>query len=177
MYRKYLKYMQKITVHKITIFSFLLGIGIILHFLEMYISIPVGGYMMKPGISNIVVLLCIYLLSFRDAIFLAFSRGLLSGLFEPTINGITVCITFGGIILSLLFMGLVYLIRPQRIVYISIAGAIAHNIGQLIVVLFFIPDKYLLYYLPLLIISGFFGGFITGWIVTLSLPKIKQPVT
>jgi hypothetical protein len=44
------------------------------------------------------------------------------------------------------------------------------------VVLFFIPDKYLLYYLPLLVISGFFGGFITGWIVTIALPKINQPV-
>jgi len=74
-------------------------------------------------------------------------------------------------------MGIVYAIRSQNIVIISIAGAIAHNIGQLIVVLVFIPNKYLLYYVPLLIISGFFGGLITGWIVTLSLPKIQQPVT
>ncbi|MDD4028249.1 MAG: Gx transporter family protein [Caldisericia bacterium] len=169
--------MQKITVRKITTFSFLLGIGIILHVFEIYISVPIGGYMLKPGISNIVVLLCMYLLSFHDAVFLAFSRGLLSGLFEPSLNGITICITFGGIVLSLIGMGFFHMLRSQRIVTISIAGAIAHNIGQLIVVLFFIPDKYLLYYLPLLIISGFFGGLITGWIVTLSLPKIKQPVT
>jgi heptaprenyl diphosphate synthase len=169
--------MQKITVRKLTIFALLLGIGIILHFLEIYISIPVGGYMIKPGIANVVVLFCMYLCSFQDAAFLALTRVLLSALFEPSITIITICISLGGVVLSLLCMGVVYAIRSQNIVIISIAGAIAHNIGQLIVVLVFIPNKYLLYYVPLLIISGFFGGLITGWIVTLSLPKIQQPVT
>ncbi len=169
--------MQRTTVHRVTFFSLLLGIGIILHVLESYISIPIGGYLLKPGISNIVVLFCIYLLSFRDAILLSISRGILSGLFEPSVNAVTLCITFGGIVLSLLGMYIVMIVSSKKIVHMSIVGAIAHNIGQLMVVLFFIPDKYLLYYLPLLIVSGFFGGFITGWIVTIALPKINQPVT
>lgn len=170
-------FMQRTTVHRITFFSLLLGIGLILHFFESTISIPIGGYLLKPGISNIVVLFCIYLLSFRDAVFLSVSRGILSGLFEPSVNVVTICITFGGIMLSLLGMYIVNLLSSKKIIHMSIVGAIAHNIGQLMVVLFFIPDKYLLYYLPLLIISGFFGGFITGWIVTIALPKINQPVT
>lgn len=168
--------MQKTTVHRITFFALLLSIGIILHFLESYISIPIGGYLLKPGISNIVVLFCIYLLSFRDAVFLSFSRGILSFLFEPSINAVTISITFGGILLSLAGMYIIMVLSPKNIIHISVVGGITHNIGQLMVVLFFIPDKYLLYYLPLLVISGFFGGFITGWIVTIALPKINQPV-
>ncbi len=169
--------MQRTTVHRFTFFALLLGIGVILHFLESYISIPIGGYLLKPGISNIVVLFCIYLLSFRDAVFLSLSRAILSGLFEPSINAVTICIAFGGILLSLAGMYIIVALSPKKIINMSIVGAIAHNIGQLLIVLFFIPDKYLLYYVPLLIISGFFGGFITGWIVTIALPKINQTVT
>jgi heptaprenyl diphosphate synthase len=123
-------------------------------------------------LKNIVVLFAIYSLGIKEAIFLSITRGFLSALFEPSINVISVSISFGGIVLSLIAMFFVYNINKNNILLISIFGAVFHNIGQLIVVLFFVDIEYLLYYLPLLITSGFFGGYITGWITELTVKKL-----
>ncbi|MCK5847792.1 MAG: Gx transporter family protein [Caldisericia bacterium] len=160
------------TVRKVTLFSLLLSIGLILHFLEYYVSIPFFGFVLKPGLSNIVVLFSIYSLGFKESIVLAITRGLISAFFEPSNNIVSISISFGGITLSLLAMFLFYKLNKDNILLISIFGAIFHNIGQLIVVLFFVDIEYLLYYLPLLITSGFFGGYITGWIAKLTVKKL-----
>jgi len=166
--------MQKITIRNLTTFSLLLTIGIILHFLEIFISIPIGGFILKPGISNIVILLCLYYFGIKEAILLSICRSLLSALFEPSLNIISFAIGSGGIIVSLTSIILLFTYCKMNIKTISVIGAILHNIGQLIVVLFFIPCNYLLYYLPLIVVSGFFGGYITGWIAEISLQKINS---
>ncbi len=166
--------MQKITIRNLTTFSLLLTIGIILHFVEFYISIPIGGFVLKPGVSNIVILICLYYFGIKETILLAVSRILLSALFEPSINSMTIAISFGGVVLSLTAIILLFCYSRFNIKIISVIGAILHNIGQLIVVLFFIPCNYLLYYLPLIVVSGFFGGYITGWIAEVSLQKIDS---
>ena len=53
----------------------------------------------------------------------------------------------------------------EYIPLISVIGAIAHNIGQILVAVFLINSTKIMYYLPILIISGIITGFFTGYIV------------
>ena len=45
---------------------------------------------------------------------------------------------------------------------ISVAGGVSHNIGQLIVAALIVENKSLLYYAPVLIISGVITGVLIG---------------
>ena len=45
---------------------------------------------------------------------------------------------------------------------VSVAGGVMHNVGQLIVAAFMVETAALLYYLPVLLISGCIAGIVIG---------------
>ena len=54
---------------------------------------------------------------------------------------------------------------------LSISGAVFHNIGQLVAVSLIYTNFYLLYYFPVLLVSGIVAG-----IATAALLKVIMPV-
>ena len=46
--------------------------------------------------------------------------------------------------------------------FVSVGGAIAHNIGQIIIAMILFQTTSVLYYLPVLILSGVITGVFTG---------------
>jgi heptaprenyl diphosphate synthase len=61
------------------------------------------------------------------------------------------------------------------IIGVSIAGAVSHNIGQLLAVrLILIREDEIFYLTPLLIIMGMITGIITGYIAYLVVSRIKN---
>ena len=67
----------------------------------------------------------------------------------------------GGIV-SFVIMILIRKIKGFSIVGVSIAGGVAHNIGQLIVASLVVENLKLIYYLPVLMIAGTLTGMLIG---------------
>ena len=45
---------------------------------------------------------------------------------------------------------------------VSVAGGVGHNIGQIIVAMLVLKTKLIVYYLPVLIVSGTIAGIVVG---------------
>jgi heptaprenyl diphosphate synthase len=78
--------------------------------------------------------------------------------------------SLAGAALSLLVMAIMEWSKLFNLITISTAGGIAHNIGQLMVSCFVFSNIKLLYYGPVLVLSGLITGLIIG-IVSLEILK------
>lgn len=57
---------------------------------------------------------------------------------------------------------------------LSIAGAVFHNVGQLVMSYFLINSSFVYYYLPVMVISGIIMGLATGVVLKVILPYMKK---
>ncbi len=167
-----MKLEEKKTFHFIIIALFLC-IGVVLHYFESWLSIPIGGYMLKVGISNIVVLIAIFLFGDLDGLFLSLVKIPLSMLLEPQFTAVTFFISLGGALLSIALMLLSKRFLNTGIIITSCIGGIFHNIGQLLVVLIIIKTFILIWYLPFLLVIGIFTGYLTGIVASFLVEKFN----
>ena len=61
-----------------------------------------------------------------------------------------------------------------NVITVSVLGGIFHNIGQIIVAAIVVATVELLYYLPVLIISGTISGILIGLIGGIVVKKLEQ---
>lgn len=134
------------------------------------LPLPVPG--IKFGLSNIAVMFALFFLTKSQAYTIAILKALFVFITRGIIAGI---LSFSGGILSLTIMLLLMLIFRQRISYlvISIFGAVAHNIGQFIIVAFIYAGIYLLAYIPVLMVSGVAAGIVTATLLRFILPALR----
>jgi heptaprenyl diphosphate synthase len=64
----------------------------------------------------------------------------------------------------------------EKISYLilSIAGAVFHNIGQLIAVSIVYTNLYLMYFMPVLLVTGVLAGIITSVLLNVIRPAFKR---
>lgn len=132
---------------------------------------------MKLGLTNLVVMVALYRLGLGEAVFINMIRILLVGLtFGNTFS--IACSLAGG----LLSGGIMILMKKSgrfRMITVSLAGGVLHNIGQILIVMLLLHTKAVLYYLPMLWISGILAGCAVGILcehVVKRLPEIKTVV-
>ena len=126
----------------------------------------------KPGLANIVVMFCAFSigrshavsLNVLKSIFVLITRGPVAGL-----------LSLGGGLLSVV---IIILFKKSKMSYsiISVIAACAHNLGQLATAAILLSTLYVLYYLPLLVISSIIMGLLTGTLLKLlmSIPNNFQ---
>ncbi len=56
---------------------------------------------------------------------------------------------------------------------VSVAGGVSHNIGQIIAAVLIMETNAILYYLPVLLITGTFTGIIIGIVAAMVLKRLK----
>lgn len=141
--------------------------------LAALVALPPG---VKLGLANIVTMFALFFLGKK----VAFSLTIAKGLFVLITRGFTSgVLSISGGILSICVIILLSAIFKDKISYLllSIAGAVFHNIGQLIALIVILDNnKYTLYYLPVLIISGLVMGTITGVLLKSLLPVLAYPL-
>lgn len=149
-------------VKKMTMIGMLTAIAIVLSYLESFIpSIGIPGF--KLGLANIVILLVIYELGVKEAIFVDLVRVYIASLLRGNIFQIGFLMSLSGAILSLIIMVIIKLIfKKFSIIGVSIFGAIFHSFGQIIVAAIFLYTVGAFYYLPVLIIISLGTGILTG---------------
>ncbi|HHW54788.1 MAG: Gx transporter family protein [bacterium] len=155
--------------------SLLVAVGIALHVFEAMLPVnvlPVPGA--KLGLANIVTLLTLVLLGYREALGVVLLRSLLASLIAGTFLTTTFYLSFAGALGSGLIMGLLYHLSRGRLslVGISISGAVVHNVSQLLVAAQLIQQAGIFMYLPYLLLfalpTGYFNGLVVSYLLRYS---------
>lgn len=136
-------------------------------------SLPPG---VKLGLANIVTMFALFFLGKKVAFTLTAAKGIFVLITRGATAGI---LSISGGILSICIIIVLTLIFRDKISYLllSIVGAVFHNIGQLIALIVILSNnKYTIYYLPVLIISGLIMGTITGILLKTLMPVLSYPL-
>ena len=116
----------------------------------------------KLGLANIITLLAIFTLPYKDSFKVVWMRLLISTLLGGTLS--TFLYSFAGAFLSYGGMLLVRLLGPKRVsmIGISATGGILHNVGQLAMASLIAQSFSVMLYLPILSVTGIFSGIAVG---------------
>jgi heptaprenyl diphosphate synthase len=145
---------------KIAVFALCVALAFVLSFLETLIPTNIGVPGVKIGLANMVVLAALYLLDKRAAFAISMIRILISGLLFSGV--FSLLYSFTGGILSFLVMLLAMKSEKLSILGVSVLGGAVHNIGQIIVAAIVMQTPRIVYYLPVLLISGALAGIVVG---------------
>lgn len=164
---------QKTNPFNIALMGLLFALSLVLTYVEYLIPLPaVLPPGVKLGLSNIVTMYCLFFLGRRSTFTIVFLK---SG-FVFLIRGFTAFLmSLSGGILSTLVMMLLLMLSSANLSYvvISIAGAITHNIGQIIIASFLMGTWLVIAYLPILLVSGVIMGSITGALLKIVMPAFN----
>ncbi len=148
--------------------------GILISFLESFIPIPIPIPGVKLGLGNIVTMIAIAFLGWRDVFFIVTIRCFVVAILT---RGVTMLpFSLSGGIFSALVMILLYkkFFKFFRIKGISMAGAIVHSTAQLVVASLLLGELVVMYYLPVLLVSSVITGFITGSVTQIAIEELKK---
>lgn len=140
----------------------LTGLALILGYLESLIPIIAGIPGIKLGLANLVVILAIYELGYKEAFLLSVTRIFLSGFLFG--NLAMILYSLAGGMLSLGIMEAAKKNGRFSVCGISIFGGVFHNIGQLAMAAVLVENTAVFHYFPVLCISGVVMGFLVGFL-------------
>lgn len=146
--------------NKIAYWGVFLALALVCSYVESLIPISFGIPGVKLGLTNIVVILMLYTIGAKDAILISVLRIILAGFMFG--NAFSIIYSLAGGILSFVVMLLLKNTGKFKILSISTAGGISHNVGQLIVAALVVENYNILFYVPVLIIAGIITGFLIG---------------
>lgn len=159
---------------KLAHMSLLIAYSLILYIIESYIPNPLIALFpgAKLGLTNIITLVSLSLLGFKDTFIIITVRVILSSIFAGPISYLLFSIS--GAYLSLLGMSLCLNIKGFSMVGVSILGAICHNIGQLIVASLIIESGLIFTYLPYMLIASIPTGVFVGMVSNFTTNKLSK---
>lgn len=159
------------STQKTAYFGAMLGLAIICGYVEMLIPFDFGVPGIKLGLANIVALVILYKNGFLPALAVNIARVLLVGILFGNAMGIAYALCGG--ILSLIVMCILKKAPVFSTVGVSVAGAAAHNIGQLSAALPIIGLKAVIFYLPFLLLAAVVTGFLVGLGAALIIKRVR----
>lgn len=140
-------------------YGILITLALILSYVEARIPISFVIPGIKLGLTNVLVLVVLYMNDWKRAIGVNVLRIILVGFLFG--NGISIIYSLAGGLLSGGIMILMKYTGKFNIVSVSICGGIFHNIGQIIVAIIFLQTKMIAWYLFVL----WFGGIVSGTVI------------
>jgi heptaprenyl diphosphate synthase len=158
---------------QVALSGLLFALAMALSFMEGMLVIPGLLPGMKLGLANIVVMYALFFMGPTQALIL----DLLKALFTFLVSGWTAgFLSLCGGLLSLLVMCLLYYVLPVRPTWfiLSVSGALAHNIGQLLGASVILSSRLSLYYAPVMLVLGLVMGALTALTLRALLPALSR---
>lgn len=165
-----MKKMKKVS--KLTTLALFVSLAMILSFIEHQIPPLVAIPGIKLGLPNVAIVFVLYGIGEKEAVAVSLVRiFLVSVLFGSVMS---LMYSVAGAVLSLTVMILLKKSRRFSCVTVSVTGGVCHNIGQIIVACFVTKTAELVYYLPVLLISGVVAGVLIGLISGIVLKRMEK---
>ena len=125
----------------------------------------------KIGLANIAVIFTLYKFNFKSASTVSLMRVFISFLLFGSV--LSLAYSFAGAFVSITVMAILKHSGKFSVVGVSVAGAISHNVAQIIVAAFILGTSEIIFYLPVLVISAVISGIFIGISGALLVKKIK----
>ena len=147
--------------NRLTRLALLTTIALIIFTVEAQIPVPVPFPGVKLGLANVVTVYAAFTMLPGETLMILLARIILGSLF--TGNMLAMLYSLGGGALCILVtLPLARLLAQDQMWIASIAGAVFHNLGQIIVAALVMKTAAVFVYLPPLLISGVITGTFTG---------------
>ena len=144
---------------RVALSGLLIAMMLVLGYVESLI--PAGSVPgIKIGLSNGVLIFAIYMLDLPTAWILMVLKVLLSGLLFGGFT--TILYALAGGVLSMAVMTALSRVQGVHPITVSMAGGLAHNVGQVAVAMALFHTDQLLYYMAILMLVGLACGALTG---------------
>lgn len=160
MKQNYLDAARRGQAHKVAVWGLLVGVSLVLGYLESLIPFGVGVPGVKLGLCHVVTLFALYRMSTTAVWITGAVRVTLASLLFG--NAMVLLYSGAGMVCSLFFMLLLRKSKHFSTVGVSIAGGAAHNMGQMLCATALMQTAGLLWYLPVLLLAGTVSGTVTG---------------
>ncbi|AWB43237.1 heptaprenyl diphosphate synthase [Paenibacillus sp. CAA11] len=150
------------------------AVAVVLSIVESFVPMNMSVPGAKLGLANIMVLTCMYFLRGRDAFVMVVLKTLLTAFIFGTFSSFL--FSFLGALFSFGVMWVLLKLGKDRLslIGISVAGGLAHNIGQLTAAAIIIRSSVIFYYLPMLMLMGLVTGIGVGIAVRVLIPSLSK---
>lgn len=160
-------------VKRIGELALLTALALIIFVVELQLPplTPIPG--IKPGLANIVTVFAVYRYRAGEAALILLARIILGTLFSG--NMMAIMYSLAGGALCLLGMLLLKRVIPQKHMWLcSVFGAVLHNAGQVAVACIVTGTVQVVWYLPVLMLSGCIAGAFTGFCAQLVVSRLYK---
>lgn len=149
-------------IRRLTMLALCAAIALILSLVEMAIPSlsPVPG--VKIGLPNIMTLVVFYLYDRRSALAVLLTRVVLASIFAGQLMMLPYSLS-GGLLCFAVCALILRAFPLKRLWLLSMIGAVCHNIGQILAAIVLTSTPEIIWYLPVLLVSGLISGLITGF--------------
>ncbi|NMA83051.1 MAG: Gx transporter family protein [Epulopiscium sp.] len=159
---------------KIVTLGLFTALALVVYIVEAQIPVPVPIPAVKLGLANVISLLVLMIIGWKEALFVVIIRTILGSIFTGGFSAFLFSLCgalFSNIVMILLYQ---YARDYISVYIISIIGAIFHNAGQLLVASIIIQNMKIYLYAPVLLISGIITGFFVGLAAQFSYNHLKK---
>ena len=165
--------MKRRSARYIVFMAMMITIALMLSYVETLIpAIPIMGA--KIGLPNIVTLIALCTFGFTDAFVILIIRATISSLLFSSL--LSLAYSLAGGVLSLVVMYLLLRALKDRIsiVATSMAGAVMHSVGQVLVAVALLETLNIFAILPVLVIISIVTGLVVGLSARYSLKYFQS---
>ncbi len=156
---------------KVAFVGLAVSLSLLLSYVELLlppIFVAIPG--IKVGLPNVVILYMLYCMGMKYAALVSFVRIALSSMLFG--NTMTLAYSIAGALLSLLIMGLLKKTNRLSAVGVSVAGGVAHNLGQILVAMVLLDTPQIAFYMVVLAFTGTLSGILIGLCGALLVKRI-----
>lgn len=162
--------MMRIYMKKTAYAGVLVALALIFSYIETFIPLPIPFPGIKLGLANIVIVYALFRMDIYYAAFISVVRVLVAGVLFGNMS--MILYSLAGATMALIVMYAAKKNFELHVITISLLGALAHIIGQMIVAGMVTSFGAISYYAPVLLIFSVFTGIIIGLISDQLLKRI-----
>jgi len=158
---------------KLALRALFVSIALVLHVAESMIPLPVLTPGAKLGLANVITMIVVVLLGYKEALGILVARIMLGSIFGGGVSGFLY--SFAGGMLSLVMMALLLKLAGDKVsmIGVSVTGAFFHSMGQVIVAALMLQNIRILSYLPILLLTSVGAGIFVGYVSMALMPYLK----
>ena len=131
------------------------ALAFVFSYLEFLIPINLGIPGVKLGLANLVTIVALYTMGIKEACMLSLY-------------------SLAGGFLSLLAMAVAQKIKLFSVTGVSVLGGVFHNLGQILAAALVVENAKLLYYFPVLVLSGTLAGTVIGILAAMVIKRLDK---
>ena len=159
---------------KVAFLGLSIALAMILSYVESLIPAFVAVPGVKVGLPNLVMVFLLYKVGWKETVIVSIIRVILVSMLFGNVQSMIYSIAGATLSLS----GMILLKKTDWFSYIavSVIGGVLHNVGQIAAAVLLTQTAQIVYYLPVLLVTGTIAGIVIGFTAGLLLKRLERIV-